>query len=298
VLVGLGLTAVVVFVFWPTLAEMADRWANDSRYSHGYFVPLFAAYLLWSRRRMLDGADPKPSWWGLPVLAVGLLVRAAGTALYLDFLSAVALLPTLTGVVLLAGGRTALKWSWPAIAFLAFMVPLPFRVEVALAYPLQRIATLASTYALETLGFFVVAEGNTIRMGDVRLGVVEACNGLSMLVVFFALSTAMAIVVRRPWYDKLVLVASAIPIALAANIIRITVTGVLHKTAGSEIADLVFHDLAGWLMMPLALSMLWVEMKILAWVIQDVARPAPAAPTGSFGFQFPVPGSPPAPAAK
>jgi exosortase len=149
-------------------------------------------------------------------------------------------------------------------------VPLPYTLEVALAHPLQRVATLASTYALQTLGFVAFSEGNVIRLGQVRIGVVEACSGLSMLVIFFALATAVSLLIDRSWPEKIFLVLSAVPIALLCNITRITVTGILHKTVGSELADYVFHDLAGWLMMPLALGLLWVELRLLVWVLPAV----------------------------
>lgn len=288
-ILGTGALAAVVWAFWPTFLTLADRWANDPRYSHGYFVPLFSAYLLWSRRAVLAAPDRRLDWLGLPVLLAGLAARAAGTAFFVEWLAAAALLPCLAGLALIAYGRAGLRWAWPAVAFLLFMVPLPYRVEVALAHPLQRVATAASTYALQTLGFLAAAEGNTIRMaGGVRLGVVEACSGLSMLVIFFALATAAAVVVRRPWYERALLVASAVPIALVANITRITVTGVLHQTAGSEVADRVFHDLAGWLMMPLALALLWVELKVFARLVVDV-------PVGERNYAFLLGGAAPAP---
>ncbi|MBN9523785.1 exosortase/archaeosortase family protein [bacterium] len=265
------------WVFWPTLQAVADRWADDPRYSHGYLVPLFSAYLLWARRGRLAGSPDHRHWLGFPLLAAGLAARGAGVTFHVEWAAAAALLPCLAGLALLWGGRRGLAWAGPAIAFLVFMVPLPYRVEVALAHPLQRVATAASTYALQTLGVLAVAEGNTIRLGGgIRLGVVEACSGLSMLVVFFALATAAAVVVRRPVYERLLLVASAVPIALAANVARITVTGVLHKTAGSEIADRVFHDLAGWLMMPLALVLMWAELAVLGRLIVDTSAPLPA----------------------
>jgi exosortase len=264
---SLGLAA-LGWAFWPTLVAMADRWANDPRYSHGYLVPLFSLYLLWSRRGVFDWSASRPSWIGVGLVFAGLLLRFAGVCFYFEWLAAVALLPCLAGFALAIGGRAAWRWSWPAIAFLVFMAPLPYRFETALAQPLQRIATLASAYALQTLGFIAISEGNTIRMGDVRLGVVEACSGLSMLVIFFSLSTAVAMVIRRPWYEKALIFLSAIPIAMVVNIARITVTGVLHKTVGRELADRVFHDLAGWLMMPLALALLWFELRLLAWVVK------------------------------
>jgi exosortase len=304
-----------MWVFWPTLAVMADRWGNDPRYSHGYLVPLFSLYLLWSRRQILNEADCGPSWlgvilvlagflvrwagiyfycgyllfssyllwsrrdindaeghpsWlGLPLLLAGLILRFAGTYFYYEWLAAIALLPCLAGCSLLIGGWAALRWSWTAIAFLVFMAPLPFRFEIALAHPLQRFATIVSTYALQTLGFVAIAEGNTIRIGDVRLGVAEACSGLSMLVIFFSLSTAVAMVIRRPFYEKALIFLSAIPIALVVNVTRIVATGVLKIMVSEEVGDRVFHDLAGWLMMPLALAIMWLELRILSWLVKD-----------------------------
>jgi exosortase len=268
VLGGVAVAAAVGWVFWPTFVELAGRWGSESQYSHGYLVPVFAAYLLWARRNRLAGATCRPSPWGLVVLlAVGLGIRFAGTYIFLDWLVAAAIVPCVAGLMLLVGGWPALRWGWPAAVFLIFMVPLPFRLERELADPLQTIATRASTYCLQTLGFVAFSEGHVIRMGQVRIGVVEACSGLSMLVIFFALSTAVVMLVNRPWFEKLVIFLSAIPIALAANITRITVTGMLHKLVGSEWADYVFHDLAGWLMMPLALCMLAVELRLLSWVL-------------------------------
>src|SRR5262249_25315221 len=159
----------------------------------------------------------------------------------------------LWGAALLLGGWAALRWSWLATAFLIFMIPLPYRVETGLSQPLQRLATVASTYALQTLGMPAFAEGNVIVVNQSGIGIVEACNGLGMLVLFFALATGMAIVVRRPALDKAVILLSAAPVAVLANVIRITLTSVLYETAGQKWGDLVFHDLAGWLMMPLAL---------------------------------------------
>jgi exosortase len=286
-LVGSALGVALLWVYVPILLVLAHRWGNDSRYSHGYLVPLFALYLLFARRSLLAGEGSSRSrWCGGVILLAGLSVHAVGSYLYLEWLNAISLLPSLAGLVVLLGGWPALRWSWPAIAFLAFMIPLPYQVEVGLAHPLQRLGTKVSCYTLQTLGFAAFAQGNVIRMGDVRIGVVEACSGLSMLVIFFALSTAVAILVRRPLWERLLLAASAVPIALVANITRIVVTGVLHKVAGAKLADMVFHDLAGWLMMPLALGLLWVELRLLAWVLPtrevEEAKPAAAAPDTFF----------------
>jgi exosortase len=115
------------------------------------------------------------------------------------------------------------------------------------------------------------SEGNILRLDEIRIGVVEACSGLSMLMLFFALSTALTLIIHRSRVEKGLMLLSAIPIALIANITRITVTAILHKTVGSAVADLVFHDLAGWLMIVLALGLLGIELRVLSWVLVPVA---------------------------
>ena len=108
-----------------------------------------------------------------------------------------------------------------------------------------------------------------------------------MLLTFFALSAGTILVIRRPLLDKALVLASTIPVALSCNILGITATGMLHELAGRELADLVFHDLAGWLMMPLAVVILLGELYLLARLLPEIAasealpllvsRPSPSA---------------------
>ena len=243
---------------------MVERWNKDPRYAHGYLVPIFALALLWMRPSGMQDLKISGSSWGLLLVGMAAVVQLVGGYFLAVPVEGFALLPYLAGFSLLIGGWPVLKWSWPSIAFLVFMIPLPWRVENALGPPLQTIATTASTYLLQTLGFMAFAEGNVIQLNQAKIGVVEACSGLSMLITFIALSTAVALVVKRPLLDRIVLVASSIPVALLANIIRITVTGILHDTVGGHAADAFYHDLAGWLMIPLALVLYWFEIWILS----------------------------------
>ena len=269
-----GLTC-VLWAYWTTLVQTAQRWAQDPMYSHGYLVPGFALVLLWLRQQHLAAGGLRPSWWGLPLLAAGLVLRLAGTYFYLVWLDAVSLVPCLAGLLLAVGGTRAWRWAWPAVAFLLFMIPLPYRLSVALTGPLQQVATLASTFALQTLALPALADGTVIRLNDTEINIVEACSGLRMLVIFFALSTALALVIRRPLWQKLVLVVSTVPIALVVNVLRITVTGVLFEADWGEAANAVFHDLAGWLMMPVALAFLGLELKFLTHLVTDASAAGP-----------------------
>lgn len=274
--------AVIGYIYWPPLRDMHDRWANDPRYSHGYLVPLFSLFLLWYRKNLVRVDKFRTSWWGLVPIIFGGLLKLVGGILYVGWLDAISLLFMLTGLVLLQGGWSMLRWSWPSIAFLFFMIPLPYKVENALGSPLQSVATVASTYALETFGLPAIAEGFTITMDEVRIGVVEACNGLGMLVMFFAYASAAVLIIKRPWIDKVVIMLSAIPIALIANIARITLTGLLHTMVSGDVANHFYHDFAGWLMMPMALAMFWFELKILDWMFIEM-EPVSAEPTFSLG---------------
>jgi exosortase len=269
----------VLWAYWSTLTEMATRWNHDPQYSHGYLVPGFAAFLLWLRRGQTANDWPRPSWWGLPLLAVGVGLRLAGSYYYYIWIDQISLLVSLAGALVMVGGKPILRWTWASVLFLAFMVPLPFRLDTALAGPLQRLATVVSTFCLQTLGLPALAEGNTILLDDHEIGIVEACSGLRMLIVFFALSAGVALVVQRKPWEKALIVMSAIPIALLCNVIRITATGFLMENVSSQTANLFFHDLAGWFMMPLGLTMLALELAILSKLFLKPATLKPIATT-------------------
>jgi len=111
------------------------------------------------------------------------------------------MVPALLGVFLLAGGWGTFRWAWAPVAFLIFMYPCRTRRPAYLLGPLQTLATMVSTYALQTLGLDAYREGNQIVLGDMHLGVVDACSGLRMLTIFVALSVALALVGEREWWE-------------------------------------------------------------------------------------------------
>jgi len=257
-----AVVACVLWSYWPIAVEMADKWSNDPTYSHGYLVPIVAGVILWTRRNHFP-ASSGPAWWGMGLVLLGAAMQLLGGFYYVRWLSGASIVPYLSGAVALAGGWPLLRWASPGLAFLIFMVPLPYRFDVMMQGPLRRISTEASGFLLQTIGLTAIVDGNTILLDDVELGVVDACSGLKMFIIFVCISTAVATLVRRPLADRVLIVLSAAPIAIVCNVARITLTGVMHEVAGKKWADLVFHDLAGWLMMPMALGLLWCELKLL-----------------------------------
>ena len=191
----------------------------------------------------------------------------------MEFADSLGLLACIVGGILLIWGQRLTMGIWPAILFLVFMFPLPFRVERMLSAPLQLYGAEQSAWYIQLFGIPAVAQGSMILMGDHRVGVAEACSGMRMLTVFIAISAATMVVTKRSVWEKLVILMSAIPIALICNIARIVATALGHHYFGQETADLIFHDLSGWLMMPSAMVLLYLLLKLLDWLFV----PAPEA---------------------
>src|SRR5262245_19866454 len=136
VLVSLLVPAVCfLWAYWTTLAEMTFRWNHDPQYSHGYLVPAFALALLWFRRDRLPELPLRPSFWGVALVVAGIAMRLGGTYFFFAWFDAASLLLCLAGLCLAVGGMPAWRWAWPSVAFLAFMIPLPHRLAVAMTDP-------------------------------------------------------------------------------------------------------------------------------------------------------------------
>lgn len=293
-----ALAALLAYSYWPGLLNAQSSWSNP-QYSHGWIVPLFSLGLLFWWRRPVGQVTLSARLAGLGILVGSFALRLLAARYRIVTIDMYTFVPALLGVFLLAGGWGMFRWAWAPVAFLIFMYPLPDEATRYLLGPLQTLATMVSTYALQTLGFDAYREGNQIVLGDMHLGVVDACSGLRMLTIFVALSVALTLVGERDWWENLVILASAIPIALIVNAVRITVTGVMY-TVNAEIAEKIFHDWAGYFMMPMALGMLFLVQQLLAMlVIAEEQAPAVVAVRVASAKQPAQPIRPaPAPAAR
>lgn len=248
--------AVFAWSYWPVFVGLMHTWESQPDYSHGWIIVPLVAYILWSRRATVPVWAKSIAWGGVFVIVVSIAVRIAGSAFYIDSLEAWSIPLWAAGVFWLLGGRGMFWWSLPAVAFLGFMIPLPFRAEHLLSYPLQRVATTTSCWILQCLVQPAVQEANVILIGDFRLNIVEACSGLRIFVSIFALAYLFAVLSKRPRRTKCAMFAAVVPVAVLANALRIVLTGLLHEMVSGEAAHRFSHDLAGWLMLPIAGAML------------------------------------------
>ncbi len=288
----LVLAAILLWSYAPALGRLTQAWWQQPDYGHGWFVPMFSLVLLWLRREMMKPLPTSGSWWGLAFLAVWVLMR--GVTAYWNILAfdTYSMLPFLAGTALLIGGWRALHWSWPSIVFLGFMVPLVSAFATALRNELQWIATQISVFLIQTIGIAAAVTGegsNVIQVPSGKLQVVEACSGLRMLMLFAAICVGAAFVIRSPLWQKIVILFSAVPIALFANVARITVTAVLYELArkwpaliDTHTADDFFHNWAGYFMMPLAMVILFAETALLDRLFLEPIEQRPLGLGGSL----------------
>lgn len=267
--------ALLVLLYWDVFAWLTSVWSNNPDYSHGYLVPVFAAYILWSNRGSLRpiqvGEQPAqgvaPSESGLllggALIGLGLLTRVGGIYMRVQTLEGISLIPFVLGIITILFGRRAARWGAPAVFFLLFMIPLPNFLSGQLSGLLQKIATTVSTFAFQTMGIPAFAEGNVISLTNGQIGVAEACSGVRMLYAFFALTVGACMMIDRARPEKAIIALSAIPIAIAANCIRIIATGLAFEFLDPKTAEHIFHDVAGWLMMPIGFVILLGVLGIL-----------------------------------
>lgn len=282
------LGGLLVWAYLPMLTVFADKWLNDPQYSHGLLVPFFSAYLI--RRAWRSGAfAPRPlPVVGCVLLAAALGMRVVAGSLLFHQLDAASLLLALTAVSLAAGGWPLLRRTGPAVAFLVFMIPLPYELERNVGQPLKAAATECSTFLLQTLGQPAIRDGNLILIDEVRLGVVDACSGLKMLMTFAAFSVGAVLLMDRSRFERFMIVLGIVPIAVAANVLRITATGLSYVYLTNNDAVEFLHDLHGWLMMPVGLALLGLEVWVLRRLVVEPVAGVRAAEPAARGLS-PVP---------
>ena len=253
-----ALALLVGLLYHDVLTRLVLQWINDPNFSHGFFVPLFSAYILWERRRQLAEIEIQPSWMGLLVMAGALSILVVGVLGAELFLSRISLVLLLAGLVI-----QLLGWNWFRAmifpwAFLFLMIPIPAILFNQIAFPLQLLAARMATALLSLLGVPVLRDGNVIQLASMSLEVVEACSGIRSLISLLTLALIYGYLLEQNRTRRVLLALAAVPIAVAANALRVTGTGLLGQYWDPAKAQGFFHEFEGWVIFVLSLGLLFL----------------------------------------
>jgi exosortase len=267
--------ALLYYLFHNEIGGIVYQWLTDSSWSHGFLIPLFSLYFLNQSKQEILNARPKPSYLGLVLLVFVILfyvfnmVSPAG----FGYFRQISMVGALGAVVLFLGGWPILRYTWLPVTYLLFAVPLPEGYLRLATIPMRRWAAGGATAMLNFIPNLEATTSGVIidiiykgKHFEPALDVAEACSGMRLLMAFFALGVAMAYLHYRPTWQRLVLLASTVPIAIICNIIRVIITGFIYVLIGTQYAQGIYHDMLGMLMLPLAFGLYGA----LAWFMSNL----------------------------
>jgi len=284
---GLVLAALLLAVNWWQLPLLVSKWLHDDNWTHGFVIPLFSLYLIYSRWGELRSAPRRVCPWGLAILVFAILLSiVAYWPIRTHWLAHAGMLLMVFGLVLYLAGPRVIRATWLPILFPIFAMPLPERLYAQIAVPLQELAARATAGLLRLFAVGIEIKASSLRVlgrsGEWHsLTVAEACSGMRALMAFVALGVAMAWLEDRPLWQRLVMIVLAVPIAVASNCIRVALTCAMYAIDRPDLGQDFIHSFMGMVLLVPAFFMFllvgWVLRKLLVDVPEE---PPPRAAEG------------------
>jgi exosortase len=243
-------------LYCTIVPAMAVQWYSDENYSHGFIVPFISGYFLYTKRRELLEASVEPWGPGLLLIFLALVQLIFGWLGTEYFTMRSSLVVLIAGMIFYLLGIGILKIVILPLAYLLFMIPLPYIIYDSVAFPLKLFVTKISVSFLKVIGVVVLREGNIIMFPATTLEVADACSGMRSLISLLALGVAYAFISQNSVTKRWVIVLSTIPIAILTNTTRVIITGILAQRWGAKAAEGFFHEFAGLAMFVLAMALL------------------------------------------
>jgi len=255
--------ALVAVAYAPTFHTLARTWTHNDNYSHGLIIPPITLFLLWMRRDALRSAPREPSALGLPLVALGLLIHVAGIRGDLTMVQGHSFVLVALGLILHFFGRRVTRLALFPVAYLVFMSPFPPVFADELSFRLKLWVISGSLRAVSAMGIPVVREGMTLHLPVGAVSIEDPCSGLRSLIALLALATLIAAFSRAGAIRRSVLVLTAIPVAMVANFIRITLIVLASNYLGLAIGTGVVHDISGYVLFAVGIAGLFAVKAVL-----------------------------------
>jgi exosortase D (VPLPA-CTERM-specific) len=262
----LALLLLTAWLYGSTLVHLVLQWVGpryDPNFAHGIFVPIFASFVVWQDRKQLAAIAPAPSWAGLPLVVLSMLVLLLGVLGADVFLPRVSFVILLAGLIILFRGWTffrAVLFPW---AFLILMIPIPALIMNRVTFPLQLLAARLTAGLFDLFRIPVFRDGTMLKIASGWLNVVEACSGIRSLLSLVTLAIIYGYLTETRTWARVVLACLAVPIAVAANSVRILVTGLLRQAGYINAAEGAPHALEGLLIFVVGLVLLFAAHHLI-----------------------------------
>ena len=259
----LAVFGALIALYFPFLQTLFADWGTNDDYSHGYFIPFISAYMIYSIKDRLKEKTVFPANSGIVLIAAGLALLVVAKIGSEYFTQRFSLIVVLLGLVLFLLGRQHFKLLLLPILYLIFMIPLPAIIWNKISFPMQLFGSYLTEHVIRLLGIPVFREGNILHLTETTLEVVAACSGLRSLVTMFALSGLLIWISDLSSGRKWLLFLAAAPVAIFANIVRLTLTAGLASFYGEKVAQGFLHDFSGLFTFVFGLSLLILTSKFL-----------------------------------
>jgi exosortase D (VPLPA-CTERM-specific) len=258
--------AITIFLFWSAFVELERLWSSREEYSHAYFIPLIAAFFAWQCMGQLSRNRLVGSWWGVPLVAIGLLFFVLGSVGTILLIVSFGFVIVLAGLVLSYLGVEGIKKLWAPIFLLALVIPLPSFLVSVLSLEMQLISSQLGVELIRLFDISVYVEGNVIDLGGYQLQVAEACSGLNYLFPLLSIGFIVAYIYDGPLWQRAVVFLSSAPITILLNSLRIGLIGVTVEYWGIEMAEGFLHDFEGWAFFMICTAILVFEVWLF-WLL-------------------------------
>jgi exosortase len=254
----------LLVAYIPTFAWMWDRWmAPESYYGHGLLIPIISLYFVWQRRQALKKSKISSETSGLLLVVAGLLIHIVCALLKIYFISGFSFVFVLYGLILFLFGKQVARNLVFPVFFLAAMIPLPLVLIGNLTVKLKLLVAQVATLVLNKIGFPAVRDGSFIRMPNSYIAIEAPCSGLRSLIALLTLGLLFAFAMNVSKLKKAVLFLSSVPIAMAANLMRIILLATVNDLYGEKVAMGFFHDFSGFLLFGVAFTGLFIVSRAL-----------------------------------